>query len=360
MAELSDFDPRLADFIKRTLVRGPILKIDVKHRTASGTSLVDSVPINPGDSLDSVSQAAWALAQGDADGHARPQKYWFVPCGQSGPMARIGFTFTATGEETETGDIGDTEEATPSGIMSMLMKHVEEGQRIMVEGLATALRTVRLDSEQKAKDLKQKEEENASLRRERVETFEAYRTLVVALDDKSFEREKERRKAQMEERVLSKVELLFPVAMNKFLGKGGTDLPGEILENVALLRRSIEMNPARIPLIVAPLLPEQMIALQSLMSADGKGPMTGELIRQFFKHLTMQQVETWASSGAFTAEEIKLVAKINNLVADLAKTQSENVEKRLPPIIPSSSGVSANVQAAISASDASASSSEGK
>jgi hypothetical protein len=350
-----DIDPRLVEFIKRSFIRGQVTRVDVKHRTSSGASLVDSVNVEIGENIEDIARQAWELAQADADGHARPQRYWFQTVGAQGPMARVGLLFSpASGEEDDNGEIGETEEATPSGMAGMAMRHAEEFARVMVEGVSTSFRTLRLENEQKAKDLIEARKENAALRAERVETFEAYRTLVVALEDKSLEREKDRRQAEMEQRIMGKVELLFPVAMNKFLGRQGTDLSGEILEKVALLKRSIETAPARWPLIMAPLLPEQVIALQALISGDGVGPMTGELIRQFFDKLELSQVQKWAETGALTEPEIKLVAWINNACADLRKKRAESVEKLLPPKI-EVGGVSANVNAALSGN-----SSEGK
>lgn len=343
-----DIDPRLVEFIRRSFIRGPLTRVDVKHRTSSGASLVDSVNVNVGDPIDEIARQAWEIAQGDADGHARPQRYWFVTVGASGPMGRVGLPFSpAQSEDGEDGgEIGETEEATPTGMAAQAMRHAEEFARVMVEGVASSFRTLRLDNEQKSRDLQDARREMQKLREERVETFEAYRTLVTALEDRSLEREKERRQAEMEQRIMGKIELLFPVAMNKFLGRNGTDLPAEMLENVALLKRSIEGDPARFPLIMAPLMPEQVVALQALVTADGPGPMTGELIRQFFDKLELDQVKKWAETGALTNAEIQLVAKINNACADLRKKRDEGLQKQLPARI-EVPAVSSNVSAAL-------------
>ena len=102
-------------------------------------------------------------------------------------------------------------------------------------------------------------------------------------------------------------------------------------------------------------MPEQVLALQALLSEEKPGPMTGELIRQFFDKLELSQVQKWAETGALTKPEIELVAKINNACADLRKKQQESLAKQLHPKI-EVGAISSNVSAALSDS----SSSEGK
>jgi hypothetical protein len=332
MVDPLDIHPDLIEFLKRNTRRGPIFTLACKHRPPQGETLIGEVlcftPEGSPRSFEEIAQEAWELCQTDCDNYDRANRYWIYALDQNGQAkstgGRIGLTFEPTMKEL--GDEGESQPPTNVGVLSQMMKQHEDMHRHVSEMTGLFLRHSR-------DEMRRKDERIEQLETREKDTIDAYAALAMQADERNAARLKETREHEMHERIFSKVELILPVVVNKAMGRG-TDATGAILEDVAMLRRSIEMRPAAVPRILDCLSTEQQVAAGALLT-EPPGPLTGELIRKFMGSLDDPQrggiggqLEKLAN-GVMTGDEIKLLSKIYNACADEERREKERRAKML-------------------------------
>jgi hypothetical protein len=280
-------------------------------------------------SFEEIAAEAWELCQTDCDNYDRSNRYWIYAINADGltkPGGRIGFTFEPT--ERTLGEEGESQAPTGVGVLSQVMKQHEDMHRYVSEMTGMFLRHNR-------DEMRRKDERIEVLETREKNTIDAYANLAMQADERRAAALKETREHEMHERLFSKVELLLPVVVNKAMGRG-TDASGAILEDVAMLRRSIEMRPAVVPRILDCLSTEQQVAAGALLT-EPPGPLTGELIRKFMGSLDdpqrgglSGQLEKLAA-GVLTGDEMRLLSKIYNACADEERREKERRAKLLGP-----------------------------
>ncbi len=314
---LIDVRPEIAPFLTRTTRRYPVARLEVVHRTQSSERPVTMVecwlPDNSPRDFEEIAREATLLMQQDADQFPRPQRYWLYARGpQNEGRERVGFTVEPSIKDEEGSD-EQTEEPNARGIAEQLMRHNEALHRNTVEVFGMMMRDRREERRASAERID-------ALESREIAVIDKYRDLQLQDREHQLQLRKEEREAEFQAKMLGKVELLMPVLVNKAMGRG-TDANAVILEKVALLRRSLEMNPARIPRVMGILTPEQLAAASDLFSGN-VGPMTGELIRAFFVSLERPQLEAWAD-GVLTGDEMKLVSEIYNACAEITRKDQD-------------------------------------
>jgi hypothetical protein len=331
MVDPLDLHPDLIEFLKRNTRRGPIHTLACKHRPPQGETPIGEVlcftPEGVPRSFEEIAQEAWELCQSDCDQYERANKYWIYaldPSGQSKTGGRIGFTFEPA--DKGLGEEGESDSPTHVGVLSQVMKQNSDMHRSMSEMVGHFTRHTR-------EEMRRKDDRIEALEARELQVVDTYAALAMRAEERQAARLKESREHDMHERIFSKVELLLPVVVNKAMGRG-TDASSAILEDVAMLRRSVEMRPTVVPRILDCLSTEQQVAAGALLT-EPPGPLTGELIRKFMGSLDdvqrggiAGQLEKLAA-GVLTSDEMKLLSKIYNACADEERREKERRARML-------------------------------
>lgn len=198
---------------------GPFRKFVLRHlssatRTGSVLLTIES-PENPEDLNDDWVEnflaQAQETAQGDSEGIGGTQRYRVEAYhgDSAAPTAR--FSIRTYGESEPEDEGLSSEPPTKSGLQAQTMRHLEAVMRI------TAMTQNRaFDAQQKMLTILQSQ--NEKLLEEKWKNFELVESLLSQKDEREIERAKAVQKLEMQEKLVDKVTLLLPTAVNRLFG----------------------------------------------------------------------------------------------------------------------------------------------
>lgn len=209
----------LEKFLRQQLFRErneKISAIELRH-AASGSkgSVVDDFEfenVNT-DNLSVLVDDVIARAQSDADGMGGVHRYELHILCDKRVSSRFAFRLRS---DDETDESPGDEAATNKGLMTQLMRHNEQQNRTMVNGIGAVVGMMNRTLERLA-------EENENLREERRKHWD----LIDQAKGREHERELElmeaHRKGEREDMMFEKINKLFPLLLSKLSGKPTVD-----------------------------------------------------------------------------------------------------------------------------------------
>jgi len=224
---------------------GKVERFELTHVGLSKRASVGQFPVNGEPDYEDLSAEILSAAESDVEGLGGSQRYAVLAFrkGHPRPSARKAFRLY---HESEDDSLGDTEEATPKGLMSQQMRHNEAIMRIGFSSQETIIRHYQRITEAQAERLNRLEDralETVSTM-ERMLSEEASRKL----EEKRYEADQENRA-----KMFQKLDVLLPVVANRIAGK--QLLPADT-------------GGAMVKGLVDSITPEQMNSLTSVFTPD--------------------------------------------------------------------------------------------
>lgn len=207
----------LERFLRQQLFRErseAITAIELRH-AASGAkgNIVDDFDFSSvnTDNIQTFVDDVIGRAQSDADGMGGVQRYELhVLSGQKKIAAR--FAFRLRSEDESVDDVGGDEAASAKGLLTQLMRHNEQQNRTMVNGIGAMVQMMN-------RTIERDQETIEKLLDERQKNWEIIEKSKGQEHERELELMESHRKGEREDLVFQKINLLFPIVLNRLSGK---------------------------------------------------------------------------------------------------------------------------------------------
>lgn len=248
----------LEKFIRQQLFRErseKISSIELRH-AASGArgNIVDDFDysnVNT-DNLNVLVDDIISRAQHDADGMGGVQRYELHIICDKKVSAR--FAFRLRSEDESVDDVGGDEAANTKGLLTQLMRHNEQQNRTMVNGIGAMVTMMH-------RTIERQESTIESLLDERRKNWEIIDQAKGKEHERELELMSEHRKGEREDMIFQKINALFPIVLNKLSGK---DMMST--EEKSLLGGLVDtLSEEQFNKILGALKPEQQIVLLTVI-----------------------------------------------------------------------------------------------
>lgn len=262
---MAENDKRLEDWARKQLFKEQCDRFVLRHITASsgklGSEVADFESPDDGEesSLAALITEFMVAAETDAIGIGGVQRYVLHSFVNGSKKHKARYTFRMQGDDESDGI--DSEPATPAGLVTQLMRHLEVTQRLGVQQQTVM-----------ANNTSQQLREQGKIISEMYEDRHKNWELVQALTSMQHERDIETLEAESKQKLLSdafdKVSLLAPSVINKLSGQ--KLLPEKHSPNeLAITELLASMSAEQITALQSILNPEQAIALAMLAQSLG-------------------------------------------------------------------------------------------
>jgi hypothetical protein len=250
---------------------GKIVRFELRHLPINAKFGQEIVTIDLRDAEDT--SADWiesraaeinSTANADCEGIAQgTQRYVLLAYRSEDPTAvKARFAFVVAGPDKEESEGFESEPASKSGVVAMLMRHVEAKERVFAQSFGMVLQSVQRMAATLA-------DENEDLRAKRLEAIETTEELLSLRHERELEDKRAQSKIAIMEKTGKEVLALLPAVAARFMG--GANASSDSVRDLQLKAFYESLTDNQKEKIASTLEPTQQIALVELVSSANKG-----------------------------------------------------------------------------------------
>jgi hypothetical protein len=236
----------------------------LRHRGADADQQVREWPLASDTDVNDIADQIEACAHEDGRHFRGPTVYGVFAYREAGKAAVARTLLRIEGQGAAEAFMGETETADARGITSQLMRHNEVAARMALGTTADIIEYYRraLDARDRRID---------ELESRHFKTLELYEDLQSMRHEREIDVIREHRADQRTQFLKEKLDMLAPVLMNKLLGKGASGGAGAPALGEELMRQFLKsLTPQQIEALMGMLRPEQAAVIGEVYEAYAK------------------------------------------------------------------------------------------